>query len=51
MEKIPKVSCVLRGNSCEACRNVPKNTYDGVYQKELFYKTYFFRKFAATPCK
>ena len=26
MEKIPKISGVLRGNCCEACRNIPKKT-------------------------
>ena len=35
MEKIPKISGVLRGNCCEACRNIPKKntrtTYEEVY--------------------
>ena len=38
MEKIPKVSCVLRGSCCETCRNI---RYDGVYQEEFFKKTLF----------
>ena len=39
MEKISKISGVLRGNWCETCRNIPqKNTYEGVYQEEFFNK-------------
>ena len=26
MEKIPKMSVVLRGNCCETCRNIPQKT-------------------------
>ena len=27
MEKIPKMSGVLRGNCCETCRNIPQKTH------------------------
>ena len=26
MQKIPKMSGVLRGNCCETCRNIPQKT-------------------------
>ena len=38
------MSNILRGNCCETCCNIPKNTYDGVYQGEFFNKTDAFSK-------
>ena len=39
MKQIQKMSCIVRGNCCETCRNIPqKNSYEWVCQEEFFNK-------------
>ena len=39
MEKISKMSGVLRNNCCETCRNISqKSTIEGVYKEEFINK-------------
>ena len=56
MSKMPKLSCVLQGNCCETCRNIPKKTLMKEFTKKnsitnnfKFYN--FFRASAATSYK
>ena len=53
MSEMPKLSCVLQGNCCETCRNIPKKTLMKEFTKKnsitnnfKFYN--FFRASAAT---
>ena len=52
MEKIPKMSRVLRGNCCETCRNIPqKEPMKKFYQQEFFSKACFSGTSAASSYK
>ena len=52
MEKIPKMSGVLRGNCCETCRNIPqKEPMKKFYQQEFFSKACFSGTSAASSYK
>ena len=44
MEKIPKMSGVLRGNCCETCRNIPQKTpMNGFTKKNSLTRQMLFR--------